>query len=297
MREPKIIDYALLTILALIWSSAFFNIKIATYSYGPVTIAFLRIFFGAIPVVALCLYKKIKIEAFSKDWYWFATIGLINLVIPFFLIAYGVQKVQSNLAAILMASTPLSATVLAHIFIENEKINFTKIFGVLIGFSGIVFLFSDNILINENNFFSALIIFFASTFYVIGGLLTLKISNKKNENVTASILIWGFIFLIPITAYTEQPWNLNPSTESTISVIYLGIFATGIAWLLRFRILKNNGLVFQAQVAYLIPIFGIILGYIFLKELITPKVLISVAAVIIGIYLVKKSNSKKITSV
>ena len=287
----------MLTILALIWSSAFFNIKIATYSYGPVTIALLRIFFGAIPVVALCLYKKIKIEAFSKDWYWFAAIGLINLVIPFFLIAYGVQKVQSNLAAILMASTPLSATVLAHLFTENEKINFTKILGVLVGFSGIVFLFSDNILINESNFISALLILIGSTFYVIGGLLTIKISNKKNENVTASILIWATIFLIPITAFTEQPWNLNPSLESTISVIYLGIFATGFAWLLRFRILKNNGLVFQAQVAYLIPIFGIVLGYIFLKELITPKVIVAVVAVIIGIYLVKKSNSKKITSV
>ena len=291
MRQPKIIDYTLLTILALIWSSAFFNIKIATYSYGPVTIAFLRIIFGAIPVVGLCLFKKIKIEAFSKDWHWFALIGMVNLVIPFFLIAYGVQKVQSNLAAILMASTPLSATVLAHFFTRNEKINYTKLFGVLLGFSGIVFLFSDNILINENNFLSALIIFFASTFYVIGGLLTLKISNKKNENVTASILIWATIFLIPITAYTEQPWNLNPSMESTISVIYLGIVATGIAWLLRFRILINNGLVFQAQVAYLIPIFGIILGYIFLKEVITPKVLVAVVAVILGIYFVKKSNN------
>jgi drug/metabolite transporter (DMT)-like permease len=297
MREPKIIDYALLTILALIWSSAFFNIKIATYSYGPVTIAFLRIIFGAIPVVGLCLFKKIKIEAFSKDWHWFALIGMVNLVIPFFLIAYGVQKVQSNLAAILMASTPLSATVLAHFFTKNEKINYTKTFGVLLGFSGIVFLFSDNILINENNFLSALIIFFASTFYVIGGLLTLKISNKKNENVTASILIWGVIFLIPITAFTEKPWNLNPSIDSTISVIYLGIVATGFAWLLRFRILITNGLVFQAQVAYLIPIFGIILGYVFLKELITPKVLVAVVAVIIGIYFVKKSNTKKITSV
>jgi len=297
MREPKIIDYVLLTILALIWSSAFFNIKIATYSYGPVTIAFLRTFFGAIPVVGLCLFKKIKIEAFSKDWYWFAAIGMVNLVIPFFLIAYGMQKIQSNLAAILMASTPLSATVLAHFFTKNEKINLIKILGVLIGFSGIVFLFSDNILINENNFTYALLILFGSTFYVIGGLLTLKISNKKNENVTASILIWGTIFLIPITAFTEKPWNLNPSIDSTISLIYLGVVATGLAWLLRFKILKNNGLVFQAQVAYLIPIFGIILGYIFLKELITPKVLISVAAVIIGIYLVKKSNSKKITSV
>ena len=297
MRSPKLTDYILLTVLALIWSSAFFNIKIATYSFGPVTIAFLRIFFGAIPVVALCLYKKIKIEAFSKDWQWFALIGMVNLVIPFFLIAYGVQKVQSNLAAILMASTPLSATVLAHFFTSNEKINLTKTFGVLLGFSGIVFLFSDNILINENNFFSALIIFFASTFYVIGGLLTLKISNKKNENVTASILIWATLFLIPITIFTEQPWNLNPSMESIISVIYLGVVATGLAWLLRFKILINNGLVFQAQVAYLIPIFGIILSYIFLKEIITPKVLVAVVAIIIGIYFVKKSNSKKTTSV
>jgi len=297
MREPKIIDYALLTILALIWSSAFFNIKIATYSYGPVTIAFLRTFFGAIPVVGICLVKKIKIEAFSKDWYWFAAIGMVNLVIPFFLIAYGVQRVQSNLAAILMASTPLSATVLAHLFTKNEKINLIKIFGVLVGFSGIVFLFSDNTLINENNFTYALLILIGSTFYVIGGLLTLKISNKKNENVTASILIWGTLFLIPITAFTEKPWNLNPSADSTIALVYLGVVATGLAWLLRFKILKNNGLVFQAQVAYLIPIFGIILGYIFLKELITPKALVAVVAVIIGIYLVKKSNSKKITSV
>tara|TARA_B100000073_G_scaffold344541_1_gene351578 strand:+ start:1423 stop:2316 length:894 start_codon:yes stop_codon:yes gene_type:complete len=297
MREPKILDYFLLTILALVWASAFFNIKIATYSFGPITIAFLRILFGSIPVILLCLFKQIKIEAFSKDWYWFAAIGLINLVIPFFLIAYGVKSVQSNLAAILMASTPLSATILAHIFIKNEKINLIKVVGVLIGFSGIIFLFSDNILINKSNFISALLILIGSTFYVIGGLLTIKISNKKNENVTASILIWATIFLVPITAYVEQPWNLNPRIDSIISVIYLGIFATGFAWLLRFKILKNNGLVFQSQVAYLIPIFGIILGYIFLKEVITPKVILAVIAVIVGIYLVKKSNTKKITSI
>ena len=85
MRQPKLIDYILLTVLALIWASAFFNIKIATYSFGPVTIAFLRVFFGAIPVLLLCYYKNIKIEAFSKDWYWFAMIGFINLVVTIFL--------------------------------------------------------------------------------------------------------------------------------------------------------------------------------------------------------------------
>ena len=294
MREPKALDYTLLTILALVWASAFFNIKIATYSYGPITIAFLRSFFGTIPLVLICYLRKIKIEAFSKDWYWFAAIGIINLVIPFFLIAYGIQKVQSNLAAILMASTPLTAAVLAHFFTSNEKINLIKSVGILVGFSGIVFLFFDEILINENNFFSAFLILFGSCFYVVGGVLTLRISNKKNENVTASICIWATLFLFPISMFIEQPWNLTPRLDSTISLIYLGVFSTGIAWLLRFYILKKNGLVFQAQVAYLIPIFGVILGFIFLKEEITSRVALSLLVVILGIYLVKRSANLQV---
>jgi drug/metabolite transporter (DMT)-like permease len=294
MRQPKIIDYILLTFLALIWSSAFFNIKIATYSYGPITIALGRVFFGAIPVLLLCLYKKVKIEAFSKDWHWFAMIGFINLVAPFFLISYGVKLVQSNLAAILMSTTPLSSTVLGHFFTKNEKFNFIKTFGILIGFSGIIYLFSDNLLINDNNFISSISILLGSTCYVIGGVLTLKISKKKNENVTGSILIWAIIILVPLASFIEKPWNLDPSIESTISIIYLGIIATGFAWLLRFRILKNNGLIFQSQVSYLIPIFGMILGYVFLKEMITPKILVSLIAVLIGLYFVKKADFKKI---
>ena len=111
MKQPSLFDYALLALLALIWASAFFNIKIATYSFGPITIAFLRVFFGAIPVLLLCYFKNIKIEAFSKDWYWFALIGFINLVAPFFLIAYGIKSVQSNLAAILMSTTPLLSLI------------------------------------------------------------------------------------------------------------------------------------------------------------------------------------------
>ena len=292
MRQPKLLDYLLLILLALIWASAFFNIKIATYSFGPITIAFLRVFFGAIPVLLLCYYKKIKIEAFSKDWYWFAMIGFINLVAPFFLIAYGVQSVQSNLAAILMSTTPLSSTVLGHFYTKNEKFNFIKTIGISIGFSGILYLFSDNILINENNFFSAILILLGSTCYVIGGVLTLKISKKKNENVTGSILVWAVLILIPIVSIVEQPWNVSPRLDSTISVIYLGLVSTGIAWLLRFRILVNNGLIFQSQVSYLIPIFGTILSYIFLKELITFKVLISLIAVSVGIYFVRKADNK-----
>ncbi|MDA7452825.1 DMT family transporter [Candidatus Pelagibacter ubique] len=295
MRQPRLIDYTLLVVLALIWASAFFNIKIATESFGPITIAFLRVFFGSIPVLLLCFYKKIKIEAFSKDWYWFAIIGFVNLVLPFFLIAYGVKSVQSNLAAILMSTTPLSSTILGHFYTKNEKFNLVKTFGILIGFSGIIYLFSDNLLINDSNFISALLILLGSTCYVIGGVLTLKISKKKNENVTGSILIWAVLILIPFVYFIEKPWNSVPSVESTISVVYLGMVSTGVAWLLRFKILKDNGLIFQSQVSYLIPIFGTILSYIFLKEIITPKVLLSLLAVVVGIYFVKKADQKKTT--
>ena len=147
---------------------------------------------------------------------------------------------------------------------------------------------------DRNNFVSALLILFGSTCYVVGGVLTLKISKKKNENVTGSILIWAIIILLPLTFLIEQPFQTMPRTDSLISAIYLGIVPTGIAWLLRFRILTTNGLIFQSQVSYLIPIFGTILSYIFLKELITFKVLISLIAVSVGIYFVRRADFKKI---
>ena len=137
---------------------------------------------------------------------------------------------------------------------------------------------------------SALLNLLGSTCYVVGGVLTLKISKKTNENVTGSILIWATIILIPLASFIEQPWNLEPRLDSTISVIYLGLVSTGLAWLLRFKILVKNGLIFQSQVSYLIPIFGTILSYIFLKELITIKVLISLIAVVVGIYFVKRAK-------
>ena len=290
MREPKLIDYSLLTLLALIWASAFFNIKIATYSFGPITIAFLRVFFGAIPVLLLCYFKNIKIEAFSKEWKHYALIGLCNITIPFILIALGTSKINSYLAAMLMSTTPLSGTILAHFFTKNEKINIFKASGILIGFSGILFLFLDKIIINENNFVFALITILGSTFYSIGGILTIKIKNKGNENVTTSTTIWSLIFLFPMAIILEKPWLATPTIDSTLSLLYLGIVATGLAWLIRFRILSVNGLVFQTQVAYLIPIFGVFFGYFLMDEVITWRVLISLSIIILGIYIVKKNN-------
>ena len=291
MREPKTIDVLLLILLGAIWGSAFFNIKIATYTYDPVTLVFVRVFFALLALGIYCAYKNVKILAFSKDWKIYALVGLTNITIPFLLIAYGTNVVDSYLSAILMSTTPLSGTLLAHFFTYNEKLNIFKSVGVVIGFLGILFLFFDKLVISESNIFYVIVILCGSTFYVVGGILTLKfLKNKGNENVTTSTILWSLIFLSPFCLY-QEPWvNLNPSLESTIALIYLGVFPTGIAWLLRFHILTKVGMVFQTQVAYLIPIFGVIFGYLIMDEQITWKVLASLIIIISGIYIVKRGN-------
>ena len=289
MREAKSLDILLLVVLAAIWGSSFFNIKIASYSYGPITLALVRVIFASIPLIILCKFKKIEIEAFSKNWKMYATIGLINIAIPFTLIALGTSKINSYLAAILMSTTPMSGSILAHFFTKNEKITFLKSIGIVIGFSGVVFLFMDRLVINTENYVYALITILGSTFYAIGGLLTLKIKNKGNENITTSTTLWSVVFLFPLSLIIETPWTLSPSLASNISLLYLGVIATGLAWLIRFRILVTNGLVFQTQVAYLIPIFGVFFGYFLMSEIITWRVIASLIIIVFGIYIVKKN--------
>ncbi len=290
MREANTFDLSLLILLAVIWGSAFFNIKIATYSYEPITLALVRVIFASIPLLLLCKLKKIKIEAFSENWKLYALIGLCNISIPFVLIAIGTSMINSYLAAILMSTTPLSGSLLAHFFLKDEKLSLPKSLGVLIGFTGIVLLFFDKIIINSENYLYALITILGSTFYCVGGLLTLKLKDKKNENVTTSTTLWSVIFLLPFSLVIETPWNSSPTLASTISLLYLGVVATGFAWLIRFRILTVNGLVFQTQVAYLIPIFGIFFGYFLMNEIITWRVLVSLVIILTGIYIFKKNN-------
>ncbi len=290
MREAKPIDLFLLVLLGLIWGSSFFNIKIATYSYDPFTLALIRVIFACIPLFLLCKYRNIKIEAFSKNWKPYAIIGLCNIAIPFTLIAVGTAKINSYLAAMLMSTTPMSGSILAHFFTKNEKITLLKSIGILIGFLGILFLFFDKVIINESNYIFVLITILGSTFYSIGGILTLKLKTKGNENVTTSTTLWSVIFLFPLSMIFETPWQSIPSVESTLALLYLGVIATGLAWLIRFRILTVNGLVFQTQVAYLIPIFGVLFGYLLMDEIITWRVLISLIIIILGIYIVKKNN-------
>jgi len=291
MREAKSTDVFLLILLGAIWGSSFFNIKIATYSYEPYTLALIRVILATITMLVVSSFYKIKIYAFSKDWKIYAIVGICNITIPFSLIAIGTSKVDSYLAAMLMSTTPMTGSILAHFFTKNEKITFLKSIGIVLGFFGVLILFFDKLVINQSNYLFVLTILLGSTFYSISGIVILKKLKKSgNLNVTSSTLIWSVITLMPLSLIFEEPLSSTPTIESTLSLIYLGVVATGFAWWLRFRILSKNGIVFQTQVAYLIPIFGVIFGALILGEQITWKVLASLIVIILGIYIVKKYN-------
>ena len=291
MKEAKPTDVFLLILLGAIWGSSFFNIKIATYSYEPYTLALIRVILATSTMLVVSIFYKIKIYAFSRNWRIYALVGVCNITIPFSLIAIGTNKIDSYLAALLMSTTPISGSILAHFFIKEEKITFLKSLGIILGFTGILLLFFDKLIINESNYLFVLIIILGSTFYSISSILILKKLKKSgNINVTTSTLIWSVITLLPLSFILEEPFKSNPTFESTLSLIYLGVVATGFAWWLRFKILSKNGIVFQTQVTYLIPIFGVIFGALILDEEITWKVLVSLIIIMSGIYIVKKYN-------
>jgi drug/metabolite transporter (DMT)-like permease len=291
MKEAKSTDVFLLILLGAIWGSSFFNIKIATYSYEPYTLALIRVILATATMLVVSIFYKIKIYAFSRNWRIYALVGICNITIPFSLIAIGTNKIDSYLAALLMSTTPISGSILAHFFIKDEKITFLKSLGIILGFTGILLLFFDKLIINESNYLFVLIIILGSSFYSISGILILKKLKKSgNINVTTSTLIWSVITLLPLAFILEDPLKSTPTLGSTLSLIYLGVIATGFAWWLRFKILSKNGIVFQTQVTYLIPIFGVIFGALILDEQITWKILVSLIIIMSGIYIVKKYN-------
>ena len=152
MKKPNFQSYLLLFILAAIWGSAFFNYKIVLRSFDIFTLASGRLFFASIFSVAISVFflSSVKLKDFySRDFYWFLLIGLINYAIPFVFIAIGIDKMSSGLAALLMSAGPFYAIILSH-FLTDDKFNRFKFIGTCIGFLSVSILVYDQIYITEN---------------------------------------------------------------------------------------------------------------------------------------------------
>ena len=223
-------------------------------------------------------------------------VGIVGNFLPFYLISWSEQHIQSSTAGILMGVGPILTLVLAHFFTKDDKFNFVKLLSIIVGFIGVLFIFEiDSFLsINSTNsvqLISKLLIIIAALGYMISNIVAYNtLKHIDSFSITFFATFFGALISIPFLIFSEinQPSYFN--IRSILPILYLGIFPTAIAFQLRYHITKTSGPVFLSYVAYLIPIFALIWGFILLSEKIYLSSIIGITLILLGVYIGRKNQ-------
>ena len=273
-------------------------IKICVSSINPITVASLRLIIGSILLFAYYKFKGLK-ENFSKKILLFIfLIGLIGNFIPFSLISWSEQYIQSNTAGLLLSVAPIFTLFLSYFFIKEDKFFLRKFISIFVGFLGVILVFGFDTLVHisskqPGNFFPKLAIIIAALGYVVSAILAYKVKHINTITLTTFVTISAAFISIPFMFITEFNSFSSFNFNSLLSLFYLGLFPTAIAFVLRFHLISKAGPVFLSYVAYLIPVFAIFWGYIFLKETISQDTLIGIVLILIGVFLSQRINVQK----
>jgi drug/metabolite transporter (DMT)-like permease len=289
-------------ILSAIWGSAFIAIKISLVSFNPVTVASLRLILASLFLLIFFYFRNYKINFTLENTIYLILVGIIGNFIPFFLISWGEQYIQSNMAGLLMAIGPIITLILAHFFTKDDKFNFIKLISVSIGFVGILFIVDFKNFFNSDDgsyvsLIAKLAVIFAALGYMISNIVAYnKLKDIDTVSITTFATLFGAIFSIPFLLFFE--YN-NPSSiksiSSVISIIYLGLFPTALAFQFRYYITKKSGPTFLSYVAYLIPAFAIFWGYLILGETVALSSIFGILLVFFGVYVGQRKLMNKIT--
>ena len=302
-KKLTVNNYFLLVILSAIWGSAFFAIKIGLESFSPITVASLRLSIASLFLLFFFYIQKKKIFFTARIIYLLIIIGIIGNFIPFFLISWAEQYIPSSTAGMLMAIGPIITLVMSHFLTKSDKFTIIKFVSISIGFIGVLFIFSTNSFGNlvEYNFIDLIakfLVIIAAFGYMLSNIIAYeKLNQLDSFSITTFATTFGAIFSIPffLIDISFNNYNYIFNYNSILAVIYLGIFPTAIAFQFRYYITKTSGPVFLSYVAYLIPAFALIWGYILLSEKIGLNSLIGILLILIGVYLGQNRSMGEIT--
>ncbi len=287
-RKASQSDYIILFTLGALWGTSFGAIKIALNEVTPFTVMSVRILLACVALLVLALLRKTKFPKGKKNWvkiFWMAILGTI---MPFFLVPWGQIQISSSTTAILMAINPIFALFLGHFFSDHEKFTIRQLLAMLISFTGVFIVFGENSLSGPNkNILALSAIIIAGIGYVISGVIATRIKDESADSVSASIFVCASIIVLPFWLILEKPWDINFDEKSIIALTHLGLVSTGIAFLMRYYIIIRAGAVFLSYVAFIIPIFGILFGVVFLGESLSINTLGAIILILFGVYLGK----------
>ena len=281
-------DWLIFLALGFMWGSSYLFIKLAVDDFGTFTLIAVRLLIGAVMLWVVVRASGTALPRQRRTYGHLIVMASINIVVPFTLITWAEQSVDSALAAILNSTVPLFVLVIAPAFLPEEPIRLNGVVGLAVGFAGIVLLVSPGLVDASGNPAGELALLGSSLAYAAG-----NVYNRRNVRglaplipavfqVTFALLIVGTLALV-----LERPWETaTPDLQSWVSVAWLGILGSGLAYLAYFRLLSHWGATRTSLVAYLLPIVGIVLGYLVLQEPVDATLLAGTALVIAGVALV-----------
>lgn len=298
-REPGSIgvtsrlDWAVFVALGFMWGSSYLFIKLAVDDFGTFTLVALRLAVGAALLWTIFLVSRKRLPRSARIYGHLAVMGALNIAIPFALITWAERDTSSALAAILTSLVPLFAAVLAPAFLPDEPLRINAIGGLGIGFAGVVVLTGGAG--NATALLAAIALVLSALSYGAGAVYARRNVRGLDPMVPAvlQVTIAG-IYTAAIALALESPWLARPDGEAVFSILWLGILGSGLAYLAAFRLLQRWGATRMTAVAYIIPVFGVALGWLVLREPVGPNTLVGTALILAGIGLVNSRYGRRI---
>jgi len=276
-------------VLALAWGSSYLWIKIGLGSLTPLELIAGRLLVGATFLAIVVAIARQELPRTARMYGHLLVMAVINIVIPFILIAVGEQSIDSALASILNATVPLGVIVIAPFFLPDERITVARVAGLAVGFAGVILLVAPDLVnLGDSDLTGELMMLGSSLSYAVGNVYNRKNVRGLRPMIPALFQVtFAAVIILCLAAIVDQPWrSFSPDPEAIVAVIWLGILGSGVAYLCYFFVLQHWGATRTSMVAYVLPVVGIALGAVVLGDPITLNRIAGTALVMAGVALV-----------
>ena len=280
-------------LMVIVWGSAFTLVSIGVKYISPLWLVTYRLIIGAILIIIYVKFKGLNLPNIrDKRWIWYFAMGLIGMVIPFFLLSTGQVIIDSGLTAIMVGTMPLMTVILAHFF-TNEKLSITKIIGFIFGFIGIVILFlpSDFSIELTENWSSQLIIIIAAFCYAVTTIIAKRAPDTPATVGACMMLICAATACLFVALLTGFPSSIPPLL-GILTAFGLGVGSTAFASILLLYIIDQTGPSTIAKINYFVPLASVIFGVIILDEILSMRIFIAFVIILIGMFISQIKKSK-----
>ncbi len=277
MRRVDVID---LLLLAAIWGSSFLFIRLSVGDFGPIALSGMRTLIAGVTLLPILFLSK-KIAVIRTYWRSIIIVGLFNSALPFIFFNFATMTLPAGTMSIINALTPLWGAAIAWVWLK-DKLPPLRMLGLMVGFAGILVLVWDKLSLNDTASIYAVIAGVAAPiFYGVAASYTKKYLMDADPIATAAgSLVAAGLMLLPFTLYT---WPSTPiSGGAWAALVGLGLLCTAVAYVLYYRLLIRVGPPRAMTVTFLIPVFGVFWGWLFLGESITLRIVMGGGVILLG---------------